>query len=75
VPVAVPPDLTNVPFTHVQQEMIVPLPKPGELDAYVIYVGFDSAGLPDAAKKPKSKPQPKSKARTSSAASGQLSTR
>jgi hypothetical protein len=75
VPVTVPPDVTNVPFTHVQQEMIVPLPKPGELDAYVIYVGFDPAGLPDAAKKPKSKPQPKSKARTSSAASGQLSTR
>jgi len=75
VPVTVPPDLTNVPFTHVQEDMTVPLPKSSELDAYVIYVGFDPAGLTDSVKKPKSKPQPKSKARTSSAASGQLSTR
>ena len=71
VPVNVPAGLSNVPFTHIQEEMIVPLPKPAELQAYVIYVGFDPAGLGDSNKKPKPKP----KAKTSSAASGQLSTR
>jgi hypothetical protein len=72
VPVNVPPGSSNVPFTHIQEDMIVPLPKPAELEAYVIYVGFDPAGLTATTpKKPKSKP----KAKTSSSASGQLSTR
>jgi hypothetical protein len=72
VPVNVPQSSTNVPFTHIQEDMVVPLPKPSELDAYVIYVGFDPAGLTPATPK---KPKPKSKAKTSSAGSGQLSTR
>jgi len=67
VSVNVPPDNTNVPFTHVQDDMTVPLPKPSDLSACVIYVGFDPAGLNEP-KKPKSKPQPKPSARTSSAA-------
>jgi hypothetical protein len=74
VPANIPNGSTNVPFSHVQQEMIVPLPKATELEAYVIYVGFDPAGLPETGKKPKSKPQPKAKAHTSSAAAG-VSTR
>ena len=32
--------------------MTVPMPPPGELDAYVIYIGFDPDGLKPA-KKPK----------------------
>ena len=71
VPVDVPSGQTNVPFTHIQEDVVVSLPKPAELEAYVIYVGFDPAGLPDTTKKPRSKPKPK----TSAAASGQLSTR
>jgi hypothetical protein len=74
VPANIPDGTTNVPFTHVQQDMIVPVPKPSELAAYVIYVGFDPAGLSESGKKPKPKPQPKAKAHTSSAASG-VSTR
>jgi hypothetical protein len=75
VPVNVSPGSTNVPFTHVQEEMIVPLPKPAELEAYIIYVGFDPAGLGDALKKPKPKIQPKPKPKTSSAPGGQFSAR
>jgi len=74
VPVNVPPGQTNVPFTHVQEDIAVPLPKSADLDAYVVYVGFDPAGLTDV-KKPRTNPQPKPKARTSSAAGGQVSTR
>lgn len=73
VPVNVPQGSTNVPFTHIQEDMIVPLPKPAELDAYVIYVGFDPAGL--SASPATKKPKPKPKAKTSSSAGGQLSTR
>jgi hypothetical protein len=41
VPVAVPPGQTNVPFVQIEENMTFPMPKPAELDAYVIYVGFD----------------------------------
>lgn len=44
VPVTVPPDLSNVPFTQVVEDMSVPLPPGRELDRYVIYVGFDPQG-------------------------------
>ena len=43
----------NIPFTHVEEEMTVPVPPPAELSAYVIYIGFDPDGL-----KPVEKPKP-----------------
>lgn len=45
VPVAVPPDDPNVPFTHVIEDMVVPMPAGREIDSYVIYVGFDPKGV------------------------------
>jgi hypothetical protein len=72
VPVSIPPGSSNVPWTHIQEDMVLPMPKPSELAAYVIYVGFDPAGLSAATPK---KPKPKSKPKTSSSAGGQLSTR
>ncbi len=49
VPVTVGPDQTNVIFTHVFDDLTFPMPKhPADLDAYVIYVGFD----PSAVEKP-----------------------
>jgi hypothetical protein len=72
VPVSLSPGgPTNMPFTHVMEDMAVPLPKSSELDAYVIYIGFDPNGL----ETPKAKPKPKPKARTSSATYGQPSPR
>ena len=55
VPVAVPGGQLNVPFIHVEEEMTVPNPPPAELDAYVIYIGFDPEGAnaPKPAAKPK----------------------
>jgi hypothetical protein len=41
VPVTVPPGQTSVPFVQIEENMTFPMPKPAELDAYVIYVGFD----------------------------------
>lgn len=44
VPVAVPADQLNLTWMHVEEEMTVPRPSPQELDAYVVYVGFDAQG-------------------------------
>lgn len=54
--VAVPPGQVNVPFVHVEQDLTFPLPRGAELDAYVVYVGFDPASLNQ---KPERKPPAK----------------
>jgi hypothetical protein len=63
VPVTVPDGQLNVAFMHVEEEMTVPNPPPAELEAYVIYIGFD----PDGAKEPKPKPKPVAKPKTARA--------
>jgi hypothetical protein len=45
VPVSVPPGDGNVLFSHVEEGLDFPMPKGGEIDSYVIYVGFDPLGL------------------------------
>ena len=41
IPVTIPPDDGNVPFTHVEDDLTFPMPPGGEIDSYVVYVGFD----------------------------------
>lgn len=41
VPVTMPPGDGNVEFRHVENDMTVPIPKRADLEAYVIYIGFD----------------------------------
>ena len=69
IPVNVPPGSNNVPFSHVMEDIALPLPKTAELDAYVIYIGFDPAGLVEPKAKGKPKPKQKPTARTSSTTS------
>jgi hypothetical protein len=57
VPVMVPDGELNVPFIHVEEEMTVPNPPPAELDAYVIYIGFDPEGATAPKPKPAAKPK------------------
>jgi len=45
VPVAIPQDQPNVPFTHVIEDLTVPMPSTEDLSRYVIYVGFDPRGI------------------------------
>jgi hypothetical protein len=59
VPVNVPPGQSNVPFVHIEEDITFPLPKPAELDAYVVYVGFDPTLVKEPEKKPEKKPAPK----------------
>ena len=57
VAVAVPPGQTSVPFVQIEENITFPMPKPAELDAYVIYVGFDpTAAMPPDKKKSHKKP-------------------
>ena len=59
VPVTIPPGQSNVPFVHIEEDISFPLPKPAELAAYVIYVGFDPTLVKEPEKRPEKKPSPK----------------
>lgn len=50
-PVVIGEGQSGAPFTHVEEDMIVPKPTASDLNAYVIYIGFDTIAAP-----PKSKP-------------------
>ncbi len=54
VQVTVGPSETNLPFTDVEDGLSFPMPSFAELEAYVVYVGFDALG-----DKPEKKPPPK----------------
>lgn len=45
VPVTIPPGQTNVPFVHIEEDLTFANPKPGDLESYIVYVGFDQAGM------------------------------
>jgi hypothetical protein len=53
VPVMVPPGQSNVPFVQVEEDMTFPVPKTADLEAYVVYVGFDSNALSAPPERPK----------------------
>jgi hypothetical protein len=60
IPVTIGPNMDRANFTHIDPEIAFPLPKPvGNIDSYVVYVGFDPAGAPAPVQKPKPKPQRK----------------
>ena len=44
LPVIVAPDQTHLQFVDIEEGITFPLPSGAELDAYVIYVGFDELG-------------------------------
>jgi hypothetical protein len=64
VSVNVPPDDSNVLFTHVTEGLDFPMPPGNAIDSYVIYIGFDplSAQVHERRKPPpKRSPRPPSK--------------
>lgn len=50
--VTIPPSDNNVLFSHVTEGLDFPMPRGADVDAYIIYVGFDPAGLEPEPKKP-----------------------
>jgi hypothetical protein len=62
VQVAVASAVDRVPFTHVDSDISFPLPQPiANIDAYVVYVGFDPSAVQPEKKKPAGKPKSKPK--------------
>lgn len=61
VPVTLSTDQPSMPFTHVIEDMTVPMPSSEDLGRYVIYVGFDPRGAPE--ENPRSRSADKSPAR------------
>jgi len=57
--VTMPPNNSNVLFSHVSEGMEFPIPRGADIDYYLIYIGFD----PAAEQEPK-RPAPKSKPKT-----------
>jgi hypothetical protein len=56
ISVTIPSNDGNVLFTHVEDDLTFPMPRGGEIDSYVIYIGFDPLGAQELDKK---KPAPK----------------
>ena len=52
-----PEGQTQSIFIHVDDGVSFPLPKPDELENYVIYVGFDPTGKPEKEQKPQKTPR------------------
>jgi len=44
--VSVPPGQTSVPYMHIEQDLTFPMPRPGVLESYVVYVVFDPNSAP-----------------------------
>ncbi len=59
VPVTVPPGESNIPFVQVEEGMTFPVPGREDLEAYVVYVGFDPNAL--APEKPTKRPSKKAR--------------
>ena len=60
LPVAIPPGAESAMFTDIEEDLSFPLPSQVELQAYVVYVGFDDAG-DRGARRPPPKKSPRKK--------------
>lgn len=58
IAVTVAPDQTHVQFVDVEEGLAFPIPSGPDLEAYVIYVGFDEVGDRDEKRSAKSTKQP-----------------
>jgi hypothetical protein len=59
IPVTIADGQPNVPFVHIDENVSFPMPADQDIDAYVVYVGFDPTGdKAQPGKKPVAKPAP-----------------
>ncbi len=64
VPVTVTSAIDRVVFTHVESDLAFPMPVPaGDIDAYVVYVGFDTLTAQQQNKKPAPRRKPNTAAK------------
>ena len=53
IPVNIPPQTQSVNFTHITEDMTVPIPSAAVLEDLVIYIGFDPIGAQEELRKRK----------------------
>jgi hypothetical protein len=63
-PVTIPPGEGNVAFTQIEEDLSFPLPRGNEIDAYVVYVGYDGTASKEPVKKPPAQKPPAKPRRT-----------
>jgi hypothetical protein len=51
IPVSIGEGVPNVAFTHVEEDLTVPMPAGSTIESYVVYVGFDALALREQPKK------------------------
>jgi hypothetical protein len=56
--VDIPPQTPNMNFTHIAEDLTVPIPPASELENWVIYIGFDPNGAQQQ-KRPPARPAPR----------------
>jgi hypothetical protein len=61
IPVTIGEGVPNVAFTHVEEDLTVPMPSASALESYVVYIGFDAIG---AKEQPAKKQPPRKRAPT-----------
>jgi hypothetical protein len=61
IPITVPPGEPHVAFTHIEEQLVFPLPPPGDIDAYIVYIGFDPLAAREPPPRRPAKPAPKPK--------------
>jgi hypothetical protein len=60
IPVTITSAVDRVTFTHVQDDIAFALPTPlADIDAYVVYIGFDAMSAAPEKPRPTAKPKPK----------------
>ena len=55
IPVIISPDQTHVQFVDIEEGLTFPMPSGNELEAYIVYVGFDEIGDRNEKKPPPAK--------------------
>jgi hypothetical protein len=58
LPVTIAPGDPHVAFSHVEDDITFPFPRGGEIDSYVVYIGFDPATAQEMDRKKKPAPKP-----------------
>ena len=56
--VAVPAGDTNVLFSHIEETLSFPMPRGSDIDSYIVYIGFDPAGVREQPRRPERRPPP-----------------
>jgi hypothetical protein len=59
IQVVVPEGAPNVAFTLIEEELSFPMPRGGDIDSYIVYIGFDPNAVREQPRRPERRPPPR----------------